>query len=147
MNALEFLKQYRVCMVRIRKLEEEIQELDDLMSHITPEMSSDRVQSSHPPDKLGQLVAKKVDLETRLMGEIDTALGVMNDIEEVINKVEPVGYQMILQKKYIEGKTWEQVAREVCYDPSWVWVLHRRALAEVDKILASGSQVIAEYRT
>lgn len=139
MNALEFLKQYRACMVRIKKLEEQIQELSDLMSHITPEMSSERVQSSHPPDKIGQLVAKKVDLVTQLMGEIATAFGVMNDIEEVIDQVEPVGYQMILQKKYIEGKTWEQVAREVCYDPSWVWVLHRRALAEVDKILASRS--------
>ena len=139
MNALEFLKQYRACMVRIKKLEEQIQELSDLMSHITPEMSSERVQSSHPPDKIGQLVAKKVDLVTQLMGEIATAFGVMNDIEEVIDQVEPVGYQMILQKKYIEGKTWDQVAREVCYDPSWVWVLHRRALAEVDKILASRS--------
>ena len=139
MSALEFLKQYRVCMVRIRKLEGQIQELDDLMSHITPEMSSDRVQSSHPPDKLGQLVAKKVDLVTQLMGEIDEAIEVMNEIEEVINKVEPVGYQMILQKKYIEGKTWEQVAREVCYSSQWIWILHRRALAEVDKILASGS--------
>ena len=139
MNALDFLKQYRACMVRIKKLEEQIQELSDLMSHITPEMSSERVQSSHPPDKIGQLVAKKVDLVTQLMGEIATAFGVMNDIEEVIDQVEPVGYQMILQKKYIEGKTWEQVAREVCYDPSWVWVLHRRALAEVDKILASRS--------
>ena len=46
MNALEFLKQYRACMVRIKKLEEQIQELSDLMSHITPEMSSERVQSS-----------------------------------------------------------------------------------------------------
>lgn len=142
MNALQFLKQYRVCMLRIRKLEGQIQELDDLMGHITPEMSSDRVQSSHPPDKLGQLVAKKVDLETQLMGEIDNAIDVMNEIEEVINKVEPIGYQMILQKKYIEGKTWEQVAREVCYSSQWIWILHHRALAEVDKILASGSQLL-----
>ena len=142
MNAVEFLKQYRVCMVRIRKLEEQIQELDDLMSHITPEMSSDRVQSSHPPDKLGQLVAKKVDLETQLMGEIDMALDAMNEIEAVIDQVPSVGYQMILQKKYIEGKTWEQVAEEVCYSSPWIWVLHKRALAEVDKILASGIQLL-----
>ena len=142
MNALQFLKQYRACMIRIRKLEEQIQSIDDLMSHITPEMSSDRVQSSHPPDKLGQLVAKKVDLETQLMGEIDMALDVMNEIEAVIDRVSPVGYQMILQKKYIEGKTWEQVAEEVCYSSPWIWVLHKRALAEVDKILASGIQLL-----
>ena len=138
MSAIEFLRQYAACRLRIRKYEEEIQAIDDLMSHITPEMSSDRVQSSHPPDKLGQLVAKKVDLESQLIGEIAAALEVMNDIEEVISQVEPIGYQMILQKKYIECKTWEEVAREVCYSSQWIWVLHRRALAVVDKILASG---------
>lgn len=135
MNAEKYMRQYQECRKRISRLEERIQILDDLMSHITPEMNSDRVQSSHPPDKLGELVARKSDLMNEIAGEISTALDLMNEIEDVINRVEPVGYQIILQKRYIKCETWEQIAREVCYDPSWVWELHRRALKEVEKLI------------
>ena len=144
MNAEQFLKRYREARLRIRKLEEQIQELDDLMSHITPEMSSDRVQSSHPPDKLGLLVARKVDLETQCMEEITRAFDTMNEIEYVIDLVEPVGYQRLLQKKYIKGETWERISEELYYSYQWIYVLHKRALAKVDKILASGVLCVHE---
>ena len=135
MNAEKYLKQYQECRKRIARLEEKIQILDDLASHITPEMSSDRVQSSHPPDKLGEIVAKKSDLINEVMAEISDALTLLNEIEQVINSVEPVGYQLILQKRYIACETWERIAEELCYSPQWICVLHRRALKEVEKLI------------
>lgn len=135
MNAEKFLRQYQECRRRIARLEERIQVLDDLASHITPEMSSERVQSSHPPDKLGQLIARKVDIQTEIMGEIDAALDSMAEIEAVINQIEPVGYQQILQKRYIALETWEGIAEDLSYSPQWLYVLHKRALVEVDKII------------
>lgn len=135
MNAEKYMRQYQECRKRISRLEERIQILDDLMSHITPEMNSDRVQSSHPPDKLGELVARKSDLMNEIAGEISTALDLMNEIEDVINRVEPVGYQIILQKRYIRCETWEHIAEDLCYSPQWICILHRRALKEVEKLI------------
>lgn len=135
MNAEKYLRQYQECRKRIAKLEEKIQILDDLATHITPEMSSDRVQSSHPPDKLGQIVAKKSDLMNETLDEIARAYELINEVESVINQVEPVGYQQILQKRYIRLETWESIAEELSYSAQWLYVLHKRALIEVDKII------------
>lgn len=135
MNAEKYLRQYQECRKRIAKLEEKIQILDDLATHITPEMSSDRVQSSHPPDKLGQIVAKKSDLMNETLDEIARAYELINEVESVINQVEPVGYQQILQKRYIRLETWESIAEELSYSAQWLYVLHKRALIEVEKII------------
>jgi len=142
MNAEKFLKQYAECRRRIQKLKSDIQQLEDLMEHITPEMSSDRVQTSPTPDRIGELVARKSDLEEQMLDEISTTLDVMNDIEAVINRVEPVGYQVLLQKRYIEWdertgrvKTWCEIACELHYSYQWINVLRKRSLQKVEAII------------
>ena len=135
MNAEEYMKQYQECRKRIARLEDKIQSITDLMSHVTPEMSSDRVQSSHPPDKLGELVARKSDLIDDVMAEITNAFTLMNEIECVIEQVSPAEYQLVLQKRYIGCKTWETIGREMHYDGRWVWELNRRALKVVETII------------
>ena len=135
MNAEEYMKQYQKCCRRIARYEDEIQSINDLVSHITPEMSSDRVQSSHPPDKLGELVARKSDLMDEAEAEIRNAFNLMEEIEGVIEQVSPAEYQLVLQKRYIGCKTWETIGHEMHYAPQWAWELNRRALKVVETII------------
>lgn len=136
MTAKQYLQEYRRCKVRIRKLREQIREINDLMDGLnSPQVDGDRVQSSHNPDTIGDNIAKKSDLVEALELEIFVAIGVMKKIEGTIDQIYNVDYQMVLQKRYIGLETWEDIAEEMHYSARWVLMLHGRALQEVEKLI------------
>ena len=135
MTAEEYMKQYRRCRLQIKRYQDEIQELEDLAGHITSNWSSDKVQSSHPPDKLGAIVARISDLKDEQLGKIAEASEVISDILQVIDRVSDPTYQTVLSKRYVACLTWEAIGAHMDYDPRWVWELNLRALKEVEVII------------
>ena len=136
MRAKQYLSQYRRCKKKIARLEEQIQALAELCSGIAaPQIDGDRVQSSHNPDRMGEVIAKKSDLEAELMDEVVNAIDIMNEVTDTINEVENVDYQTLLEKRYIGFKTWEVIADEMHFSARWVLTMHGRALWEVEKII------------
>lgn len=140
MRAKQYLMQYRRCQKKIARLEEQIQSLADLCSGISaPQVDGDRVQSSHNPDRIGEVLAKKTDLEDVLFDEVLNAIDLMNEIEGTINQIGNVDYQTLLQKRYIGFETWDTIADEMHYTARWILSLHGRALVEVERII-NGSE-------
>lgn len=135
MTAEEYMKQYRRCRLQIKRYQGEIQELEDLAGHITSNWSSDKVQSSHPPDKLGAIVARISDLKDEQLAKIGEAAEVIDEILQVIDKVSDPTYQTVLSKRYVACLTWEAIGAHMDYDPRWVWELNLRALKEVEVII------------
>ena len=135
MTAEEYMKQYRKCRLQILRYKEALQELEDLAGHITSNWSSDKVQSSHPPDKLGAIVARISDLEEKQLLKVAEASEVIDSISDVIDQVSDPIYQMVLSKRYVACLTWETIGAKMHYDPRWVWELNRRALREVERII------------
>lgn len=134
MRAKRFLKQYGEEMILIRKMQHRIEALDDLFS-ITMDMSRDRVQTSPKPDKIGEIIARKTDLQEALENEIEEAKAVMDEVEDVIGKVEDVKRQLLLHERYIDFMTWEKIAEDLDLSDRWVQVLHQRALEDVEIII------------
>lgn len=135
MNAEEYMMQYIKCRQKIERLSDDIAILEADSQHVTASWEGDRVQASHSPDRLGQMVAKISDMREELITSIGNAVELMNEIEAVIEQVEDVTYQTVLHKRYIACKKWEVIGEEMHYDPRWAWELNQRALAEVDKII------------
>lgn len=75
-------------------------------------------------NRLGELrreLASCLERQERLGQEIGAAADRLAD---------PVLSQLI-RKRYLECRTWEEVAGELNYDSRWVYRLHRRALEEL----------------
>jgi DNA-directed RNA polymerase specialized sigma24 family protein len=134
-RAEEYLKQYRECLRRIQLLEERKQGIKDRLTHITAQLDGDRVQSSHPPDRFSLLVAELSDYESKIEGEEEILFREKAEIERVIDLVPDAAEQLVLQKHYIELRTFEQIAGEMDYSRSEIFYLRRRALRNVDVIL------------
>jgi len=49
--------------------------------------------------------------------------------------VSDINHQVILEKRYIAGKTWGDIANETGYDRSTVYRNHGKALKEVEEII------------
>ena len=107
------LQGYLEARKKIRLKLGQLEEIDNLCTHITSDPTQERVQTSSAKDRLGALVAKKADLEAEIMQGIIDALDTMNEIEEAINALEDPDEQIVLQERYIENKGWDEISEDV----------------------------------
>lgn len=136
MTAKEFLRQYGREKLKIERLNDRIAALDDLFS-VTQDMTSEKVQSSPKPDRMGEIIAKKADLQADLEEEVQEAYRVMNEVEAVINRLQDERQKALLHDRYILLWKWRKIEDRLGFDSNqrWVYVLHKRALREVERII------------
>lgn len=134
-RAKQYMMEYTRLRKKITRLEERINEIEEQALKITSWSDGDRVQSSHNPDKIGQLVAKKLDLEAETLDEIELLMDKMGEIEAVLEQLRNPDFALLLQYHYIRGMTWEAISDKMHYSTRWIQTLHGRALREIDKLI------------
>lgn len=136
MDAKQFLRQVRYLDDLIDTKLEQIQELRSLAEKVTSTLSLDgtSLQSSGLQDKIGDLVARIVDLQT----EIETATRKMIDLKteamRIIDRMPTQECRLLLQLRYLNGLTWERIAVDMNYSYRNVHYLHSRALQEFEAV-------------
>ena len=126
MTAKEYLMQYRDCMNRIRAIESHLQELRAIREQL-------RTEDGHSI-ALGKAVANLVDTETQCENEVTHLLQTETEVVCTIERVkEP--YRTVLYERYINGKTWEQIAVQMNYCFRHTTKLHGTALKLVKDVL------------
>ena len=90
-------------------------------------------------NKLGATVARLVDAEAQIDGEIELLAAVEHEITRTINAVQDERLQLVLYRRYVLGEKWEQIAVNLNLDYRWVLRLHGRALAAVADVLKEES--------
>lgn len=133
--AKRYLQQIRHYDSRINTKIEEMHRLKAMVTKITPTLKPDVVSGGSSQDKLSDAVAKIVDLEAEIDREIDSYLEAMKKVSKTIGKISNPDQLQVLHKRYVQNKTWEQIAcdmnmtyRNVCY-------IHGKALMSVHEIL------------
>ena len=128
MTAKKYLKQALTLDKLIKSKQSRIRDLRDKRFWISSAMQTVRVQGSPMPDKMGELMAKLSDLIDECLTDISRLLDIQQEIEAFIQKVEIDDYRLILYERYVNCKTWEEVAVDMKCTFQWVHVLHGRAL-------------------
>ena len=136
MRAKRFLEQYGIQCRKVMRLRRQIEALDDLFN-VTQDMTSEKVQSSPKPDRIGEIIARKSDKVEELWAEVNRAEDLMDEIEAVISKVRREDLRLLLHLRYINFKKWREIEDILGYDSQqrWVHKLHGRALNEVERII------------
>lgn len=137
-RAKAFLRRYQKLKRKILRLKETIEEIRALAQPTSSWPSSDRVQSSHDPDKIGGITARVSDKETELLDLINDAMESMAEIIEVVDLVDGVDIQTVLEKRYIKGECFCTIADDMSFSERWIHELHDRGLKQVEKILEGG---------
>lgn len=136
MNAKAYLQRVYRLNELINSDLAELEELRALATSITPgDVSKDKVQGNAQNDKIGNIVAKIVDLNTEINNEIDEYVDFKKEVRTKIMLVPDNTEKLILKYRYLEFLTWEQIAVNLNYTFQWVHVLHKRALKNFEKIL------------
>lgn len=135
MTAREYLGQYLIARKRITKLQGELRSLRDLCDQVTVDPTSEKVQSSGNKDRLGNVIAKIVDKEAEINEQVGVAFDLMNEIEECIDMLEDPDEQLVLQMKYIECKSWEEVINSLAWSERSMFRKYREAMDKMDLIV------------
>ena len=137
MDAKEYLQQVRNAEILINDKTEELAELETLAIKINALNEGERVQSSGSQDKMADVVCKIADLKTEIQAEIDNLLRLKREVRNVINRVSEPVLMSVLHKRYLQYKSWEEIAVEMSFTYRWCTQLHGKALLEVDGIIKS----------
>ena len=135
MTAEKFLQQIeRADRVIDNKLSE-IYRLRCLATSITVPTDREAIQTSGVSDKVGNTVAKIIDLENEIDDLIDEYIDVRQRCIKVVEALsDPLQYTVI-HKHYVQYKSFVEIAEEENYTYQWILRVHNKALKEISEIL------------
>ena len=137
MNTKQYLNQVRRYDRMINNKLSEIYQLKTLATSISVATDADRVQSSGNKDRMGNVVARLVDIER----ETDKLIQVYTEKRQVIisqiDSMEDINFYDVLFHRYIEGKTFEAISDDMHYSWRQVMRIHDDALVAFEKKFGS----------
>ena len=136
MTAKEYLRQaYRLN----EKIDADLEELSRLRSLSTsissPNLSGMPSSGSRNNDPaFARAIMKIIDFEKKIDADIDRYVDLKKEIRQRISKIENVNERLVLQYRYSNFDTWEQIAEKMNFTVQWVHELHKRALHSFSKM-------------
>lgn len=134
LTAKEYLRRYQDANREIDALLEEIDNLRIRATSITQALTPDRVQAT-PTNRTENIVAKIVDMERKVDSRVDDLHKIEDEVMQTIGKVENPVYRELLIRKYIAGKTLEEIAVKMHYSYRQTCRIHGMALICVKDVL------------
>jgi DNA-directed RNA polymerase specialized sigma subunit len=135
-SAKRYLQQIRRLDTKINRDIEELHRLKAMVTKITPTLKPDVVScGGGTQDKLAEAMAKIIDLEAEFNREIDRLVDARTAVTATIDKVEDARLHTVLNMRYVQFKTWEQIACYMGRSYQWVCKLHGTALKVIEKII------------
>ncbi len=126
MTAKEYLQQYSHAIKRTHAISDHLAELRSVCEQLRTE-DGKRVA-------LDKAVAELVDAQEKTAAEITQLCRLETEIACTIDCL-PEPYRTLLFERYINGKTWEQVAVDMHYSYRGVTKMHGRALQAVKECI------------
>ena len=128
MTAKEYLQRPKQIVQEIRRKQGRIETLKRLATRLGPEMSDIRVQTTPDPARIQGFLAEAADEEreiARLEGELQEA---MCDSARLIARLPNEEMARILERRYLDEWTWEEIIEEMDISRTQVYERHRIAL-------------------
>lgn len=135
--AQQYLGRYRAAKMDMDRAERLIKKTRELLEVQGVDTSSERVQSSVVGDRTANLIAELVDARMEFEEAMERSVQMMRDINGVIGMVSSPQQKRLLELRYIEGKTWEEISNNIHVTYRHVFRVRNNALAAVEEILAT----------
>jgi DNA-directed RNA polymerase specialized sigma subunit len=98
---------------------------------ITPSYS-DMPKGGQQENKIENAIEKIMKIDAEINNEIDEYIQVKTEVKSAISSITNELYREVLERKYIKGETFEQIAVEMNYTYRNVCYLHGKALNTVN---------------
>ena len=134
MTAKQYLSQISRLNKMIANKLSEIYQIKSMALNISVLNEEDKVQTSGSKDRIGDMVAKMVDLEKEAQSYVDAYTDLRRKTIMQIDSMPKDTHYKVLFSKYIEDKTFDVIAEEMGYSWRQVIRIHGAALTEFEKL-------------
>ena len=127
---IRYLSRYRRMSARIDRLLDEKRRWWELALKITPNLSQ-APGGGENGSRVERPMDKVMEIEAQITREIDQLHTIRQEIKEALDQLEDENLRLLMEYRYIDGMTWEQIAEKMDYSRQWVTSLHGRALFQI----------------
>lgn len=133
MTTKNYLGQVRRLEYQIQNKISEIEQLRELSRSVSAIVNEERVQTTPDFDKIGAMYCKIETIEEKLSVLIDEYMEQKNKIIGQIEAIDEDIYYELLFHRYIERKTFEEIAVDIKYSFRQTLRLHGKALCAFEE--------------
>lgn len=130
--AKKFLQRYIWLRKRRDALCAEIREHYASATRCTVQLSPIRTGGAGAYDHMAEEICRIVDTRDRLNDCVCRLDEQLREILSAIDSVSDERYKTVLQLRYINGYSWQRIENAMNYEATQVFVLHGRALLEIN---------------
>ena len=109
----------------------QVSSLHDLATKATSTLSDMPGGGAHSTHRMEDIIIKILMLENEINADIDRLVDLKNEIMSVVNGVDDAEFRLLLEKRYLNCESWEDIAAELCFSLPSVYRLHEKALKKV----------------
>lgn len=128
------LKGYRRLLAEIERLQEEIARLDSRASCLTKYHETDIHTTNTQFDFIGKVITDILSAKDVLYTLLQKLAKERVYLYYGLQLVPDDTFRLLLEYRYIDGMTFEEIALKMSYSLRWVATLHERAIASFEKV-------------
>lgn len=131
MTAKEYLNQAYRLDQRIKSKQEMIASLNDLATSCSATMTGMPRNPNSGGSRMADAVVKIIGLQEEIAADMERLVDLKADIVMSINAVDSIEHRLVLEKRYLCGKTWPEVAVDLGYKMRRMYDVHDEALGKI----------------
>ena len=134
MTAKEYLSEVQTLQTIIEQKQEALKQIRESVTSVHGlQYDRERVQGSKQTDRIGETVAKIVDIEKEVEADVITLICKKHETIKQIHTLQNPRFIALLFKRYIEYKKFQTIAEEMDLTEQYVKHLHGKALKAFEK--------------
>lgn len=128
-QTVEFLRSYQIQLHEARLVSEQLRELEEVITRVTPYLGQGvQVVSGPNLHKLEQSVEQLETLRGRLAEKLQAANAAQAQVLVAIELLEDKKLRQLMRARYLLNKTWPDISRMLDMDERWLRRQHEQAL-------------------
>lgn len=135
-KAVELFNKARLLDMEIDTLIEESQSIRDMATRVTATTNDMPGAPLKNNDRFQDTMVSLIDYECKINSRIDELVNLKQEINDIIGKLPRLEHRIVLTKRYLQRKRWEQIAVEMEYEERQVRRFKTEALLLADQILS-----------
>ena len=135
MDAKKYLEQIEMLEIKIENKLIEQQQMRAIATGISAAIGGDRVQASGGGQRMENAIIKCVDLEREIDALVDELIDTRKRVISTIEKLDSPTEYNILHKRYVQFKSFKDIADDYGKEYTWVTTTHGRALKKVQLLI------------
>ena len=135
-KTVELFNKARLLDMEIDTLIEESQSIRDMATRVTSTINDMPGAPLKNNDRFQDTMISLIDYERKINSRIDELVNLKQEINDVIGKLPRLEHRIVLTKRYLQRKRWEQIAVEMKYEERQVRRFKTEALNLADQILS-----------